>query len=118
MIKVYHLSTCGTCKRIISECNFPESTVFQDVKTAPIDAQQLAQLHDFTQSYEALFNRRSRQYRALGLHEKALTESDYKKYLLQDYTFLKRPTAIVDDRIFIGNTKKTVADLQKALQEL
>lgn len=117
MIKVYHLATCDTCKRILKSCHFPDGT-FQEVKSTPIDETQLDELYGFTKSYEALFNRRSRQYRLLGLHEKTLTEADYKKYLLQDYTFLKRPTVIFSDKIFVGNAKKTVISLQNALKEL
>jgi arsenate reductase-like glutaredoxin family protein len=48
-------------------------------------------------------------YRALGLDKLKLTEDDFKKYILEEYTFLKRPVIIVNDTIFIGNSKSTVA---------
>jgi arsenate reductase len=60
-------------------------------------------------SFEALFSRVALKYRALGLNEKKLTEKDYRKYILQEYTFLKRPVMINDGKIFIGNTAKVVA---------
>lgn len=59
-------------------------------------------------SYEALFSRRARKYRALELNSKDLSEEDYRKYILEEYTFLKRPVILIDENIFIGNTKKTV----------
>ena len=37
-----------------------------------------------------------------------LTEDDFKRYMLQEYTFLKRPFMINGDDVFIGNAKKTV----------
>ena len=37
-----------------------------------------------------------------------LTEDDYRKYMLEEYTFLKRPFMINEDEIFIGNSKKVV----------
>ena len=60
-------------------------------------------------SYEALFSKIAMKYRALGLDKLKLTEDDFKKYILEEYTFLKRPVIIVNDTIFIGNSKSTVA---------
>ena len=34
-----------------------------------------------------------------------LSEADYKKHLLEEYTFLKRPFIIVDEDVYIGNSK-------------
>jgi arsenate reductase len=45
-----------------------------------------------------------------------LTEADYKKYIIQEYTFLKRPVAIVDGEIFIGNAKANVQALVEKLK--
>ena len=47
-------------------------------------------------------------YRSMGLHELKLSEADYKKYMLEEYTFLKRPFMINEDEVFIGNTKEVV----------
>ena len=66
-------------------------------------------------SYEALFSRRALKYKSMGLKEKKLTEKDYRDLILQEYTFLKRPVAIVNNKIFIGNTKAVVENLKKAL---
>jgi arsenate reductase len=64
-------------------------------------------------SYEAMFSRRALKYKELGLKDKPLTEKDYRKLILQEYTFLKRPVVINDKKIFIGSEKKTVARLQE-----
>jgi arsenate reductase len=66
-------------------------------------------------SYEALFSRRAIKYRALGLHERELNESDYRRLILEDYTFLKRPVAIIGNQIFVGNSPKVVEELKAAL---
>ncbi len=60
-------------------------------------------------SYEAIFSRKAMKYRAWGLNEKQLGEADYKKYILEEYTFLKRPVIIIEEDIFVGNSKKVVA---------
>ena len=49
----------------------------------------------------------------MGLNKMDLTEADYKKYLLQEYTFLKRPVFIIGNRIFMGNAPKPYWQLPK-----
>ena len=112
MKKVYFLKTCDTCKRILKEVN---TTGFkeQEIKTNPINKEQLEEMFQLSKSYEALFNKRARLYASMDLKNKNLKEEDYKKYLLEEYTFLKRPVFIVEDEIFIGNSKKVVAAVKK-----
>ncbi len=115
MKKIYYLSTCDTCKRIMDELDLPKDFVSQDIKAEAITASQLDEMKALAGSYEALFSKRARLYRQLGLHEKALTEDDYKKHILEHYTFLKRPVIIVNDAIFVGNSKKVVASAKVAI---
>lgn len=76
---------------------------------------QLEEMAAMTGSYESLFSRRSMQFRARGLQDKELTESDYKKLILEEYTFLKRPVIIISNKIFVGNSKKVVEAAAKEL---
>ena len=116
MKKIYHLSTCDTTQAILKEVEaVKKGATLQDIKTEKITPVQIDEMKKMAGSYEALFSRRALKYRAMGLHEKQLTEKDYRKLILEEYTFLKRPVAIVNDKIFIGNTKAVVADLKKAL---
>lgn len=112
MKKVYFLKTCDTCKRILNEVN-TEDFVRQEIKSSPVTESQLAELYTFTNSYEALFNKRARLYKSLDLKSKNLSEDDFKKYLLEDYTFLKRPVFIIGDEIYIGNSKKTIEQVKE-----
>lgn len=103
MNKIYHLSTCGTCKKILEETNAKaRGFELQDIKKEKITPEQLDEMKALAGSYESLFSRRSQQYRPMGLHEKELTENDYRSLILQEYSFLKRPVAIVGDRIYVG----------------
>ncbi|HVI49328.1 MAG TPA: ArsC/Spx/MgsR family protein [Chitinophaga sp.] len=103
MNKIYHLSTCSTCKKILDEIKAKDrGFILQDIKTEKITPEQLDEMHALAGSYEALFSRRSQQYRPMGLHEKILAEKDYRELILQEYTFLKRPVAIIGNRIYIG----------------
>ncbi|MBC6491188.1 arsenate reductase family protein [Flavihumibacter stibioxidans] len=116
MKKIYHLSTCSTNQKILKEVNaVKKKAKLQDIKAEPISPEQLDEMKKLAGSYEALFSRKAMKYRSMGLHEKQLTEKDYRKLILEEYTFLKRPVAIVGDQIFIGNTKAVVEALKKAL---
>lgn len=108
-MKIYHLATCSTCQRILKEIPNLKRFELQDIKTKPITAMQLDEMKNMAGSYEALFSRVALKYRSMGLNEMELSEKDYRKYLLQEYTFLKRPVIIIGKQIFIGNLKKVVA---------
>ena len=114
MKKVYHLSSCNTNQRILKEINFGNEVELQDIKKQNIDAKTLDLIKEKVGSYEALFSKRAMKYRSMGLNEMDLSEKDFRKYLLEEYTFLKRPFIILDDQVFIGNAKKTVEAAKKA----
>lgn len=115
MRKIYHLSTCNTCQRIIKELGGLEDFEKQDIKTAQISPEQLEEMKAKAGSYEVLFSRRSRQYAARDLKNQTLTEEDYKNLILEEYTFLKRPVLLIAEEIFIGNSKKVVAAANEKL---
>ncbi|SFW42107.1 arsenate reductase [Sinomicrobium oceani] len=108
MNKIYHLSTCDTCKRIIKQLGLPDNFTFQDIKSEPITVKQLEEMKKLSGSYESLFSRRAKLYKERNLAEEDLAEEDYKGFILEHYTFLKRPVIITGGKIFIGNSKKTV----------
>ncbi|MBL6448182.1 arsenate reductase [Fulvivirga sp. 29W222] len=106
--KVYYLSTCDTCKRIIKELGIGEDFEYQDIKKEKITEAQIEEMKVLSGSYESLFSKVARKYKELNLKEKSLREDDYKQYILDEYTFLKRPVFIIGDHIFVGNSKKNV----------
>jgi arsenate reductase len=108
MKKIYHLGTCNTCERLIKDLNLPLEFVYQDIKTSLLSEDQLEVMYKLAGSYEALFSKRARLYKERGLKHIALNETDYKRLILEHYTFLKRPVIIANDRIFIGNSSKVI----------
>jgi arsenate reductase (glutaredoxin) len=115
MKKLYHLSSCTTCQRILREVEAEKKGfVLQDIKTEKITPAQLDELKDKAGSYEALFSRRAIKYKELGLKDKALTEKDYRRLILEEYTFLKRPVALVGKSVFAGSEKRTIEGLKAA----
>lgn len=114
MKKAYFLSTCSTCQRIIKETGLEKKGfVFQDIKTQSISPEQLDELKNLIGSYEALFSRKSLKYRSMGLKDKKLTEKDYRRLILEEYTFLKRPVVIMGKAIFAGSSKENVEQMNK-----
>lgn len=116
MKKIYHLATCNTCQKIIKELNNGEDFELQNIKVENISKEQLAALKDKVGSFEALFNRRSMKYRSMGLKDKQLSEEDYEQLILDEYTFLKRPVIIINNQVFVGNSKKTIVAAKNALE--
>ena len=113
MKKMYHLGNCTTCQAIIRETGIDKKKVaMQDIKFEKMAPEQLDGMKKMAGSYEALFSRRAMKYKELGLKDQHLDEKDYRKLILEEYTFLKRPVVILNDKIFIGNDKKTVAALK------
>ena len=115
MKKIYHLSSCSTCQRILKEVNSCGEFELQDIKTEKITSSQIEEMKNMAGSYDALFSRRAMKYKSLGLKDKSLSEEDYKNYILEEYTFLKRPVTIIGDEIFVGNSKKTTEDIMTKL---
>jgi arsenate reductase len=97
----------------------------QDIKSEPITGIQLDEMASMVKKqnpqkppYEALFSKVARKYRSMGLNEMQLSENDFRNYILKEYTFLKRPVFIINDLIFVGNSKKTVSAIGETLQQL
>lgn len=112
-----YLSSCSTCIRIIKELDIEGALFLQDVKHHKATAEQLAFLYAHTQSYEALINKRGRVYAKLKKEGAKFTETIYKDLLEHEYSCLKRPILICNKKVFLGNSKATVAQMKHALHE-
>jgi arsenate reductase (glutaredoxin) len=118
MKKMYHLASCTTCQAIIKQLGIDKKGFeLQDIKTEKITPAQIDEMKQMAGSYEALFSRRAMKYKELGLKEKKLSEKDYRQYILEEYTFLKRPVSIVNEKIYVGNDKKTIELLKKEISK-
>ncbi len=114
MKKVYFLQTCDTCRRILKEVN-TDDFERQEIKTNLVNVAQLEEMYKLSGSYEALFNKRAKLYKSMDLKNKTLSEVNYRQFILDEYTFLKRPVFIINDEIFIGNSKKVIEELKEKI---
>ncbi|MEM1357807.1 MAG: ArsC/Spx/MgsR family protein [Bacteroidota bacterium] len=115
MAKMYQLSNCKTCQRILGELGEQPGLEVSNIKETAITPEELDRMAELAGSYEALFSRRAMKYRSMGLADQNLTEKDYRRLILEEYTFLKRPVTVVGDQIFIGSAKASVQGTAKAL---
>jgi arsenate reductase len=115
MNKIYYLASCDTCRKIIKSLPKDHNLVFHDIKQDPITVEELEEMYQLSGSYETLFSKKAQLYKSMDLKNKSLTEADFKKYILEHYTFLSRPVFIIDGKIFIGNTQQNMLLVMKAL---
>lgn len=116
MNKIYYLASCDTCRKIIK--SLPENNlVFHDIKQNPITEAELEEMYQLSGSYDALFSKKAQLYKSMDLKNKSLTEADFKKYILEHYTFLSRPVFIIDGQIYIGNSQQNILKVMKALEQ-
>ncbi|MDG2073946.1 MAG: ArsC/Spx/MgsR family protein, partial [Polaribacter sp.] len=87
----------------------------QEIKANPVTVNQLEEMYKISDSYEALFNKRAKLYKSMDLKNQTISEADYRQYILDEYTFLKRPVFMIDEEIFIGNSKKEIERLKEFL---
>jgi len=115
MNKIYFLASCDTCRKIIKSLPNTDKLEFHDIRQNPITESELEEMYQLSGSYEALFSKKAQLYKSMDLKNKNLKEEDFKKYLLEHYTFLSRPVFIIDGKIYIGNSQQNILAVTKAL---
>ncbi|HEU0137386.1 MAG TPA: ArsC/Spx/MgsR family protein [Flavobacterium sp.] len=117
MDTIYYLASCDTCRKIIK--SLPKNNlVFHDIRQQPISPVELDALKELAGSYEALFSKKAQMYKSMNLKSQNLTEDDYRKYLLEHYTFLSRPVFVIGGQIYIGNSQKNITNVHSALSNV
>ena len=112
---IFYMASCDTCRKIIKTLPKGLNLAYHDIKQDPITVEQLEEMHQMAGSYEALFSKKAQLYKSMGLKDKNLGEADYKKYLLEHYTFLSRPVFVIANKIYIGNTQQNMLQVMKAI---
>ena len=86
----------------------------REIKSVPITPNELEQMKAHFSSYEELFNKRAVKFRSID--SSSFEDTDYKKLLLSDYTFLKRPVLLLSDKAFAGNSKESIQQMKSAFR--
>ena len=94
--------------------DLPDEVVLREIKSAPLTPEELEQIKAHFSSYEELFNKRAVKFRSMD--SCSFTDLDYKKLLLSDYTFLKRPVLLLEDQAIAGNSKVAVEQMSLSIE--
>ena len=89
--KIYYLSHCDTCLRILHELRSLDQFVFQDIKEDPITEEELETLKQSTGKYELLFNKRAKLYKERNLNKQSLTGRGFQKTYFRALYLPKTP---------------------------
>ena len=116
MKKVFYLKTCGTCRKIMEKYDL-SGWELREIKSKPVTEEELAEMYKLTKSYEVLFSKKSTQIKAREIDLKSLKEKDFKKLILEHYSFLKRPVFLTDTEIFAGSDKSNLEKLDLYFKE-
>ena len=79
MKKIYYLKTCNTCQKILKALDAPNDFQLQNIKEKPISITDLEVLKSLSGSYEALFSKRAKLYKEMGLKSEDLKEMDFRQ---------------------------------------
>ena len=93
----------------------PDELILREIKSSPVTASELENIKVHFASYEELFNKRAVKFRTID--SSSFKDVDYKKLLLSDYTFLKRPVLLMEDKAFAGNSKAIVSQMILSLNK-
>ncbi len=115
MRKIFYLKTCNTCQKALKFLDAGDGVELHEIKSTQISTEDLEYMRSLVDTYDDLFSKRAMKYRSLGLKEKNLSEEEMKDYILEEYTFLKRPVVVVGDQIFIGHSKKALEGAKSAI---
>ena len=110
-----YLSTCSTCMRIIKSLGIENANFLQNVKEQMVTTEQLRFLYNYSNSYEGLINKRGRVFAQMKREKAVFSENVYKALLENEYSCLKRPILIWNNKVFLGNAKATVVEMKAAL---
>ncbi len=108
-VTFYWLSNCSTCQKAkrFLERHGVSFTRIRDIKDEPLSREEIEKLAKMLGGAENLFSRRAVKYREMKLNERELSAVEMLDLMASEYTFLKRPILVIDDRAIAGFFEKT-----------
>lgn len=112
-VRVVGLPHCTTCQKAVAwlEERGAEVESFRNLKERPLSEDEVRELAERVGGVEALFSKRARKYRSMGLHERELPEDEMVRLMAEEYTFVTRPVVVRGDRATAGFSKKRLEGL-------
>ena len=110
---VYWLPYCSTCQKAVAYLKGKGIAIrsFRNLKEEPLSEDEVRGLAAKVGGVEKLFSKRAMKYRAMGLHERDVTEDEMVLLMAEEYTFVTRPVIVRGDRATAGFSAKRVDEL-------
>ena len=98
--RFYWLPYCSTCIKAEQHLLNKGAKIrkYINLKEESVTLSELEGLCQALGGVEKLFSKRAMKYRAWGLHEKTLSDAEMLQYMQEEYTFIKRPVLVAQDR--------------------
>jgi len=118
-IYFYWLPNCTTCQKARRRLDYHRISVtkFRDLKEEPLSLEEIQKLAQMLGGVEHLFSRRSVKFRELGLRDKELSEAEMLELMAGEYTFLKRPILVMNDKAIAGFFEKFFDEFVKSAKK-
>jgi arsenate reductase len=109
-VDVFWLPYCTTCQKAVDYLHQKEVRIgsFRDLKEQPLTEPEVRELARKVGGVDKLFSKRAMKYRALGLHERELSEDEMVKLMREEYTFVTRPVIVKGEHATAGFSAKRV----------
>jgi arsenate reductase len=114
-VKLFGLPHCSTCQKAVAylEEIGVEIENFHDVKENQLSKREVQKLVKFVGGAENLFSKRAMKYRSMGLNEMELSDTQLVDYMVEEYTFIRRPVLVYGKKALAGFSKKKYDELFK-----
>lgn len=105
---LYWLPNCSTCKKAAQflENQNVKISDFHNLKENSLSREEIEKLAEKVGGADELFSRRAQKYRAMRLNERELSDDEMLDLMASEYTFIKRPVLILNDKAIAGFSEK------------
>jgi arsenate reductase len=111
-ITFYWSETCSTCQKAkkFLERHGIKNYEKRDIKENPLSRDEVVKLSAIIGGADNLFSRRAVKYREMKLNERELAAPEMIDLMASEYTFLKRPVLVINDKAIAGFFEKQFED--------
>ena len=111
-ITFYWLENCSTCQKAkrFLERHGIKNYEKRDIKENPLSRDEVVKLSAIIGGADNLFSRRAVKYREMKLNERELSAPEMIDLMASEYTFLKRPVLVINDKAIAGFFEKQFED--------
>jgi len=114
-IEFYGLPNCTTCQKALRRLDYHRVSDIKkrNIKEEPLAREEVERLAKLLGGAANLFSRRSNKFRELGLKDKTLSAGEMLDLMCGEYTFLKRPILVIDNKAVAGFFEKEYDEFLK-----